>query len=234
LTPGRARVILAVVKLPEHVPVMTLPNALLFPRVLLPLHIFESRYKRMLADCLEGERLFAVALLRPPATCKTRRLTPYPVAGVGLIRTCLAKPDGAADLVLQGVARVRILEYVQLRPYRVARVVPLASYGALPDAGRRPLVAAVTRLARARAKLGVEVPRSVLDSLLAVKNADHFSDLISYTLLDDCYDKQAMLETLDVGERIHKLTGLVGKQIEQFNLWKTLQGKLPNKHVGHN
>jgi Lon protease-like protein len=104
--------------LPDQVAVMPLPNAILFPRVMLPLYIFEPRYKTMLADCLQVERMFAVALLRSDWEKKGHSAQPYPVASVGMIRTCVGRPDGTSNLILEGVARVHIIEYVKLRPYR--------------------------------------------------------------------------------------------------------------------
>jgi Lon protease-like protein len=213
---------------------MPLPNAILFPRVLLPLYIFEPRYKIMLADCLNGERMFAVALLRKGWEREGHNPTPHPVAGIGVIRTCVARPDGSANVILEGVARVRITEYLKLRPYRLARVEPLESSEVEAGAKREPLMKVVTQLAKARARMGVKLPKSVLTALRSVKSADYLSDLVSYTLLDDYYDKQAMLETLSTDERLEKLMALLQKKIQQFELWKTLQGKLPNKHVGHN
>jgi Lon protease-like protein len=213
---------------------MPLPNAILFPRVLLPLYIFEPRYKQMLADCLNGERMFAVALLRKGWETEGRNPTPHPIAGIGVIRTCVARPDGSANVILEGVARVCVTDYVKLRPYRVARVEPLRGSEDVEAAERAPLLKIVTQLAKARARLGVDLPKSVLSALRSVKNADHLSDLVSYTLLDDYYEKQSMLETLDTNERLEKLGALLQKKIDQFELWKTLQGKLPNKHVGYN
>ncbi len=213
---------------------MPLPNAILFPRVMLPLYIFEPRYRKMLADALTGDRMFAVALLRPDAKEAGRNPLPYPVAGVGVIRASVAKSDGTSNVILEGVARVRICEYVRLRPYRVARIEPLASVAGTTPTKREPLLTTVTQLAKARARLGAELPKSVLNSMLSVQNVDHLSDLVSFTLLDNFYDKQAILETLDVNQRLHKLVGLLQKQIVQFQTWKTLQGRLPNDHVGHN
>lgn len=222
------------VRLPKQIAVMPLPNAILFPRVLLPLYIFEPRYKQMLADCLNGERMFAVALLRKGWEKEGRNPTPHPIAGVGVIRTCVGRPDGSANVILEGVARVHVTEYTKLRPYRVARIEPLRSSDETETTQRAPLLKMVTQLARARARLGVELPKSVLSALRSVKNADYLSDLVSYTLLDDYYEKQSMLEILDTNERLEKLVALLQKKIQQFELWKTLQGKLPNKHVGHN
>ena len=213
---------------------MALPNAILFPRVLLPLYIFEPRYKMMLADCLKGERMFAVALLRKGWEKEGQNPTPHPIAGIGVIRTCVARPNGSANLILEGVARVRVTEYTKLRPYRVARVEPLESFEDAVGTNREPLMKVVAQLARARARMGAELPKSVLTALRSVKNADYLTDLVSYTLLDDYYEKQSMLEILDTNERLEKLVTLLQKKLQQFELWKTLQGKLPNKHVGYN
>jgi Lon protease-like protein len=220
--------------LPDQVAVMPLPNAILFPRVMLPLYIFEPRYRSMLADCLNADRMFAVALLRSGWEKKGQSAQPYPVASVGVIRTCVARPDGTSNLILEGVARVKIVEYVKMRPYRLARIKPLKSFEENAPPPRAELVAAVAKLAKARAKFGDELPKSVLESLLEVKNTDHLSDLVSYTLLEDYHQKQLMLETLDINVRLDKLVALLQQQIRQFELWKTLQGKLSHDDVGKN
>ncbi len=222
------------VRLPGQIAVMPLPNAILFPHVLLPLYIFEPRYRKMLADCLADERMFAVALLRKGWEKEGPNPAPYPIASVGVIRTCVARPDGTANVILEGVARVRICEYVKERPYRVAHIEPLESTEDFAETKCEPLMEAVAQLAKARARAGAELPKSVLTALHSVKSTDCLTDLVSYMLLDDYYDKQLMLETLDIDERLDKLVALLHRKVQQFKLWKTLQGKLPNNHVGHN
>jgi len=66
-------------QVPSQVPVMILPNATLFPQMALPLRIFEPRYRQMLQDVLEGERMFAVALRK----AKSRGETPSSIGGLG-------------------------------------------------------------------------------------------------------------------------------------------------------
>ena len=100
---------------------MILPEATLFPQALLPLFIFEPRYRRMLAESLDTHRLFAVAMLKPGAT----RESPMGVAGLGLIRASVQNPDGTSHLVLQGLTRIELEGVVRYRPYRVHRIRPL-------------------------------------------------------------------------------------------------------------
>src|SRR2546426_10344043 len=110
-------------KIPSEIPVMTLPNATLFPQALLPLHIFEPRYRQMLADALHSDRMFSVAMQRPGST----REIPSPVAGLGLIRVAVGHRDGTSHLILQGLMRVELEETLRYKPYRIQRIRPLRS-----------------------------------------------------------------------------------------------------------
>src|ERR1039458_9059026 len=101
-------------KIPREAAVMTLPNATLFPQALLPLYIFEPRYRQMLADALHSSRMFAVAMQKPGNI----RESPSPVAGLGLIRVSVGHRDGTSHLILQGMARVELEGTVRYKPYR--------------------------------------------------------------------------------------------------------------------
>ena len=206
-------------------------NTVLLPGAPLPLHIFEARYRAMLADALAGDRLFAVGLAHDTGA-------PCDVAGVGLVRTCLKLADGTSNLVLQGLSRVRVLDFQWERP---GRGYPVARIEALPAAGpgeaataRQPIIGMVRKVARARARLGAELPKAVVDSLVALEDAALFADVVSYTLVEDFQEKQRLLETLDVTERLARLHRLLAAQLARLELWKQLQGNLPNKHVGNN
>jgi Lon protease-like protein len=85
--------------LPAEVPVMTLNGAILFPQAMLPLYIFEPRYRKMLQDALESHRMVAIAMQKP----NTSRESPAQVAGLGLIRAAVKNPDGTSHLILQGL-----------------------------------------------------------------------------------------------------------------------------------
>ncbi len=140
-------------KLPSDVPVMILPNATLFPQYLLPLYIFEPRYRRMLADALDHNRMFAVAMQKPGNT----RETPLPIAGLGLIRVSVGHPDGTSHLVLQGVARVQLMETVYYKPYRIQRIRPLET-PPCDNSVVDGLLTKVRKLLAERIELGVPIP----------------------------------------------------------------------------
>src|SRR5213595_3124437 len=115
------------VTLPKKVPVMPMPGALLFPHALLPLHIFEPRYREMLEGALREHRMFSVALIRPQRNQWKSTEDFFDVAGVGLIRACVGRSDGTSNLILQGLRRVRFTRFQQRAPFPIARIEPLES-----------------------------------------------------------------------------------------------------------
>src|SRR6202051_921951 len=140
-------------KIPREIPVMTLPNATLFPHALLPLYIFEPRYRQMLADALHSNRMFSVAMQKPGST----RETPSPIAGLGLIRVSVGHSDGTSHLILQGIARVQLCETVRYKPYRIQRIQPLAS-PPCKEIVIDALLAKVRELLEERVDLGINFP----------------------------------------------------------------------------
>ena len=101
-----------------------LPNLVLFPHVIQPLHVFEPRYRQLMADALAGDRLMALALLQPDWEEDYHKRPPiHPTVCLGRIFQEERLPDGRFNLLLHGVARARVLEEVQTgKLYRSARI----------------------------------------------------------------------------------------------------------------
>jgi len=91
------------VTLPEQLPVMPLPGAVLFPHALLPLYIFEARYRKMLEHALRKHRMFCVTLVKPICPDWHASEDFFHLATAGLIRACVERSDGTSNLVLQGL-----------------------------------------------------------------------------------------------------------------------------------
>ena len=103
------------IEIPREVPVMTLSQTVLFPQAMMPLFIFEPRYREMLSNILEEDRIFAVAALDERNKDAELLETPYSMAGVGVVRACKQNPDGTSNLILQGLARVELENFVYLK-----------------------------------------------------------------------------------------------------------------------
>jgi Lon protease-like protein len=221
-------------EIPSEIPVMILPNAILFPQSLLPLYIFEPRYRQMLADSLHTHRMFSVALQRPGR----RRETPAPIAGLGLIRASVANKDGTSHLILQGIARIKLTEAVRYKPYRVHRIRRLQSNA--PDTVVIDALVAKTReLVNERLRQGLQLgaptlakmPRpkaaKTVDSLAAhtlqkfteqiigQNDPEQLADMISCALLPSPLQRQTILETLDVENRLKHLIHFLMAEIDR-------------------
>ncbi|MBI4878447.1 MAG: LON peptidase substrate-binding domain-containing protein [Planctomycetes bacterium] len=108
------------------VPVLPLPGACLLPGELFPLYIYEERHRLLLAHALTGERLIGVACFRAGLGRNPIGAPDVlPHLGVGRIDARSYLPDGRAEVVLRGVARVRLLEFVRATPFPLARVEDL-------------------------------------------------------------------------------------------------------------
>src|SRR5262249_40425492 len=123
-----------------------LPNLVMFPHVVQPLHIFEPRYRQMTADTLAGDQLLAITLLKPGWEEEYQRQPAlFPIACLGRVIADKQLPDGRYSLLLRGLSRVRIQEELATdKPYRSARV------DLLPDVSELSLEEA----REARARLG--------------------------------------------------------------------------------
>ena len=115
----------------EPVAVFPLPNCVLLPRAVLPLHIFEPRYRDMVADCLQESPYIAMALLAPGYEEKyyTHAAPIHPIVCVGQIMRHEMLKDGRYNILLQGVTRARVLVEDRSRMYRRARLEPLPATG---------------------------------------------------------------------------------------------------------
>ena len=219
---------------PDEVPVMTLPDVAFFPQTLLPLRIFELRYRKMLRDVLAGNRIFAVAGLDCEAAAGGEFEPPHRVACIGLVRACQKDGDGTSRVILQGLCRVAIEAIVGDEPYRTIRIRALASSpGAAPDENAK-LQSELSRLIRLRLKLAPSDEEGMASMLAAVHDPEIFADIAAFSLCKNAPLKQKLLETLDVNRRLALLLKMLRSEVDSSILQLKLRGCLPDDRVSMN
>jgi len=109
----------------RRLPLFPLPGVVLLPGTLLPLHIFEPRYRSMVARALEADRMIGMALLKPGWEAASEPPPIHPIGGAGEIIESEDLPDGRYNILLEGRFRYRVLEEAVPDPYRIARVEEL-------------------------------------------------------------------------------------------------------------
>jgi Lon protease-like protein len=223
--------------LPDQVPVMTLPNTAFFPQALMPLHIFEPRYREMLRDVLASDRLFAVAGLNMSESADDSKFEPpHRVATVGIVRACQERDNGTSNLLLQGLCRVEIVSIARDEPYRKIRVRALESRaGATPDENQS-LRRQLARLLSLKTKLAAaEAASTELASFLkTVDDPEAFVDIAAFSMCEDVKLKQKLLETLSVHRRLEIFGAQLRRDIEDIKLRRKLQGHLSDEQIADN
>ena len=199
------------IEIPTEVPVMALSNAVLFPHSLLPLYIFEERYREMLSHSLNGDRMFSVALMRRGIEEASRLEDLFPIAGVGLIRACVGNENGTSNLVLQGLVRVRLLGLIQEKPFRVARIELVKSIVGNPVESEA-LSAKVVEFCVRIEELGIPLPPNLMDHLRQIESPEILSDVVSAAFVSEPFQRQKLLETEEVSERLRLLIQFLKSQ----------------------
>lgn len=187
--------------LPEEVGVMVLPQTVFFPHHLLPLHIFEPRYREMLRKALEGPRMFAVSMEDPDRP--TSR-----VGGLGLIRSCVQQADGTSNLVLQGLARVRLEHLIQVRPYVIASPEPMEEPQPGPTSETVVREALAAKILEHLEKIEEPVEAGLGEMKKFLRHLeDHHAlvDLVAGCFLRDPASRQKILETACLTDRLRLL-----------------------------
>jgi Lon protease-like protein len=188
--------------LPEQVPVMPLPGALLFPHALLPLYIFEPRYRQMLKHALYHHRMFCVALLKPNCADWQSPADFFHTAGVGLIRACVERGDGTSNLILQGLGRVRLMGFEQQMPFPIAIIERLESdFNSSVETD-----ALATKVLELYSNVKPDGPRQLppkVDRYLSdLSDPAMLADLVASTFVSDPLRRQRILEELSVNQRL--------------------------------
>jgi len=191
--------------LPSTIPIFPLPNVVLFPAVFLPLHIFEPRYREMLADALRGDRIIGIVLLKGGRDDIEDPPPVYSIGCAGLVSHAEPLGDGRSNIILRGMERFRIEQETSIQAYRRARIEPM------PE-GDSPEIRATLRTGR-----------NTLQGLLAGRletaggegmvpddmgDEDLVNTLAQYLDLEPV-EKQALLQQNDIASRARALVELL-------------------------
>ncbi|MGB7069191.1 MAG: LON peptidase substrate-binding domain-containing protein [Pyrinomonadaceae bacterium] len=199
----------------EQIPIFPLPLVLL-PGELLPLHIFEPRYRRMLEDIQLERNLFGVLLFDPQESMEAKP-APGIVGCVAEIRESHTLPDGRSNILSTGIIRFRIREYVEADvPYLVGRVAFFEDEPA-SDSETESLVAEVSdlfeRVAKAAFKISgsrgrfPEIPKT---------SPEQLSFLITAAFNLDIALKYELLEMTSTFERLNRLKTMLAKTVDKM------------------
>lgn len=184
----------------RRIPLFPLPGVVLLPGTILPLHIFELRYRAMVADALDGDRTIGMAMMKPGWERSGDSPPIFPVGGAGRIVEAEHLPDGRYNIVLEGEFRYRVVEESPPAPYRVANVDLLSSIP-FPNSSETAAVCSDASSLFRELAATMELPPLPEEELGAERLASELALRLRY----DPAELQALIETDSLASRFEAL-----------------------------
>jgi len=208
--------------LPETVPVLGLSDVVIFPGSVAPLLVETAPSIRLIDDVVGGDRLMGVVLQRKPDVADPLPEDLYEVGCVVRLAKMVKFPDGTARVLVEGLWRIHFGEYTAKLPYLTAK------FEVLRDEKEDSIeIAAMMRNAQTQfqeiIKLSPALSEQVKIAALNTEDPGHFADLIAANLNLSLEDRQKLLETVSVRERLSRLLPMLNREHEVLNLSSKIQ-----------
>jgi ATP-dependent Lon protease len=208
--------------LPENLPILGMSDIVIFPGAVVPLLVETGPSLRLIDDIVAGDRLFAAVLQRKPEVVEPAPEDLYEVGCVSRLSKMVKFPDGTARVLVEGLWRIRIKQYAPPAPYL------RAGYELLRDETEDSIeLQAMLRNAHKQfediAKMSNALSDQVKIATLNTEHPGHFADLIAANLNLSLEDRQKLLETISVRERLQKLLPMLNREQEVLTLSSKIQ-----------
>lgn len=208
--------------LPENLPILGLSDVVIFPGAIVPLLVETGPSLRLVDDLVAGDRLFAAVLQLRPEVAEPKAEDLHRIGCVSRMNKMVKFPDGTVRILVEGLWRIRLEKYSPPAPYL------RATYVLLRDETEDSIeLQAMLRNAHKQfgeiAKISNVLPDQVKLAALNTEHPGHFADLIAANLGLPLEEKQKLLETVSVRERLHKLLPLLNREQEVLNLSSKIQ-----------
>jgi ATP-dependent Lon protease len=208
--------------LPDSLPILGLSDIVIFPGAVVPLLVETGPSLKLIDDIVAGDRLFAAVLQRKPEIAEPMPEDLHEVGCVSRLSKMVKFPDGTARVLVEGLWRIHVSKYALPAPYL------RASYELLRDETEDSIeLQAMLRNAHKQfeeiARLSNALSDQVKISALNTEHPGHFADLIAANLNLGLEDRQKLLETISVRERLQKLLPLLNREQEVLTLSSKIQ-----------
>jgi ATP-dependent Lon protease len=218
-------------RIPDRLPVMPLRDAVVFPFMALPLTISSKRFIKIIDDVMETEQsMFAISMIHAPKRDEEWSPGPDDVHHTGSVVTVvkmMRMPDDSVQCIVHGVSRCKLSDFTQPDPYMTAAVTPLEEDE--PDANDQELQALAHNLRENFGKFSEasgSVPAEFVMMVLNINDLNRLADVLSTVGNITPDDRQRVLETVDLRERLNLVNRLLLKTLEVVEIGKKIQSKV--------
>ncbi|MDM8526121.1 endopeptidase La [Desulfococcaceae bacterium HSG8] len=210
--------------LPETLPILPLFDATLFPKMALPLYVMQGESVQLVDEAMSKDRIIGLVVSRttPSDAPGNTRDNLYPVGTSALILKMAKAEDDKAQLMVQGLSRFRIKEYVEGKPYLQAKVEHFKDAGER-DVETRAMMSNIAGLFTRIVELSPGLPKEISGMANSMEDPGILADMVSSAINSSVEEKQKILEIEDVNERLKEVHQLVNYQLEILELGNKIQ-----------
>ena len=212
--------------IPEELPILPLRGVVVYPLMVLPLTVGQARSVRLVDDVAVGDRLVGLVASKDPEIDEPAPDEVYQMGTAALVLRLIKSPDGTMRIIVQGVDRIHIDEWMTEEPYLKAKVSTLPD--SLPEEGDVEAEALMRNVVDQFGRLVALVPHLPDELMMAAGNTDdprQLVYLISTSMRMDLQDAQEILELDQVTDKLRRLTNILNHELEVLELGKKIQSE---------
>jgi len=215
-----------IARIPEILPIMPLFNTVVFPNMLFPLEAFGDQSMTLVDEAMAVDRIIGLVMSKKSPSEITYQPEDFYKIGTGVVILKMAKgADNKAQLLIQGMSRFRITEFVEGKSYPRAHVETLEDQVVM-DIEIEALMANLTGQFEKMVKLSPVLPQEFGMMAKSITAPGVLADVISSVINASAEEKQKILEILDVKERLKEVTRLISHQLEILELGNKIQSQV--------
>lgn len=211
-------------KIPEELPILPIREAVLYPKMILPLMVGQERLIKLINAALLTNKMIGIVAIRNKEVEEVKPEDLFEAGCAAYIPKMIKMPNNSVRLLIQGTSRIRLTEFTQREPFIRARVAPLKDEGEAADT--KALIVGVKGIFQRVVELAPQLPGELAIMAMNVEAPGALADLIASTLNLPLADKQNILETLDVKERLEKVNLFLTKELSVLEIGTKIQNQV--------
>jgi ATP-dependent Lon protease len=217
-------------RVPDVVGILPLRGTVLFPHSIVPLAAGRASSVQAIEEAARGSRLVGAVMQRDPSEDAPTQAGLHDIGTLAVIHKVLKQPDGTLRLVVEGLSRFRVAEFVQQTPYLRARIEPVAEDAGVPDVEAEALARSATALFQKVVSLTPTLPDELASVTSDAGGPGAVADVIAAALPSLPLPlRQELLSTLSVNERLARLVSALGKEAEVLELGSKIQSEIQSE-----
>jgi len=213
------------VPIPNEIPIMPLRNTVVFPYQIIPLLIGREKSIKLIEDAIESKKVIGLFTQKKGDIEEPTFADLYQYGTAGAILKLLKIPDGSKHVIVQGISRIKINDFVESEPYLKARITQLEE-NIDNDVTIDALMLNLKNLVQKAIELSPYLSSELGIYILNTDNPNRLSDLVASFLNASTEEKQGILETIDIRNRLEKVTYLLNKELQIMELGKKIQSQI--------